>query len=121
MEVFRQGGGDFSRCSRRVEADAASDAIGRVIERGEGHWATQGHGNDAADPLGDIRAARCFKFEYLGRLGSRKMIDSYGGFHLGAAGPEAHSASQKSAALVHSSKVTLDQPEIATGNLNVRR
>ena len=121
MEVFREGGGDFPSRSGGVEADAASDAVGRVIEGSEGHWTTQWHGNDAADPLGDIRAARCFKFQYLGRLRSRKMVDGYGRFHLGAAGPEPYGASEKSAALIHPSKMALEQPVITTGWLGVRR
>lgn len=121
MEVFREGGSDFPRCSSCIEADAASDAIGGVIEGSESHRSTQWHGNDTTDTLGDVRAARCFKFQYLGRLRSGKMVDGYGRFHLGAAGPEAHGASEKSAALIHPSKMTLEQPVITTGKLGVRR
>ena len=121
MEVFREGGGDFPRRSSCIEADAASDAIGGVIEGSEGHRSTQGHGNDTTDTLGDVRATRCFKFQYLGRLRSGKMVDGYGRFHLGAAGPEPYGASEKSAALIHPSKMTLEQPVITTGELGVRR
>jgi hypothetical protein len=49
------------------------------------------------------------------------MVDGYGRFHLGTAGPEPYGASEKSAALIHPSKMALEQPVITTGELGVRR